>query len=171
MQTKRLASFLLDSTFAESYLHALYAPLQCRFRFFAGLFALLFLQSASAAIPADADIRTPRTGDHALRILSPNLLELFLVNTKQPDPAHVDSWDWVNDQYKFVSPDFSSVKVVVNGQTNILTGVGFKRRPLYAPLLTWDLRIGNHLYLQLGNAIPEDSSVQVLNNGKLWPTN
>jgi len=41
----------------------------------------------------------------------------------------------------------------------------------YAPLVTWDLRIGNHLYLQLSNAIPSGASVQVVNDGTLWPTN
>src|SRR5262245_66563910 len=43
--------------------------------------------------------------------------------------------------------------------------------PLYAPLLTWDLRIGNQLYIQIGNPVPEGASVQVLNDGMLWPTN
>jgi len=32
-----------------------------------------------------------QTGDNALHILSPTLLELVRVNTKQPSPAHVDS--------------------------------------------------------------------------------
>jgi hypothetical protein len=135
------------------------------------LLALVFLHSASAAIPLASDTQTPAIGDHALRILSPNLVELFLVNTKQPDPARVIDWDWVNDQQAFVQPDMSSVKVIVNGQTNPVTGVGFKRRPLYAPLLYWDLRIGNHLYLQLNNSIAPGASVQVVNDGTLWPTN
>ena len=146
-------------------------PLQCGLRFLPGLLVLSFLQSASAAIPMAVDIQTPGTGDHALHILSPNLLELFLVNTKQPDPARVNSWDWVNAQQNFVAPDMSSVKVIVNGQTNIVTGVGFKRRPIYAPLLAWDLRIGNELYLRLSNHIADGAPVQVINNGTLWPTN
>jgi hypothetical protein len=140
-------------------------------RFLPGLLALMFLRSASAAIPLASDTQTPVIGDHALRILSPNLVELYLVNTKQPDPAHVINWDWVNAQQVFVQPDMSSVKVIVNGLTNPVTSVGFKRRPLYAPLLNWDLRIGNHLYLQLSNSIAAGASVQVINNGTLWPTN
>src|SRR2546430_9266036 len=39
--------------------------------------------------------------------------ELTLVNTKQPDPARVDSWDWVTDQGNFVAPDLSRIKVIV----------------------------------------------------------
>jgi len=108
--------------------------------------------------------------DHELHILTPNLLELYRVNAKQRDPAHVDSWDWVNAEGTFVAPDISSVKVLVNGQQNNLTGIGFKRRPIYAPLSGWDLRIGNQLYLQLANNIPEGASVQVINDGTVWPT-
>jgi hypothetical protein len=124
-----------------------------------------------AAIPSAADIQTPHIGDHALHILSPNLLELFLVNTKQPDPARVNLWDWVDSNQIFVPPDVSSIRVVVNGQTNNISSIGFKRRPLYAPLLYWDLRIANQLYLRLTNSIPAGASVQVINNGILWPTN
>lgn len=123
-----------------------------------------------AAIPSASDIQTPAVGDHALRILSPNLLELFLVNTKQPDPAAVNLWDWVDSNQNFIAPNTSSVKVVINGQTNNISSIGFKRRPLYAPLLYWDLRIGNQLYLKLNTSIPVGASVQVINNGTLWPT-
>src|SRR3954466_7479797 len=91
--------------------------------FLLGLLALFFVQCVSAAIPLAADIQSPVTGDHALRVLTPHLLEFFLVNTKQPNPARVDSWDWVNDQQNFVAPDMSSIKVIVNGQTNIATGI------------------------------------------------
>lgn len=129
------------------------------------------LYRAVAAIPFPADIQTPATGDHALHILSPTLLELFIVNTKQPDPAHVTLWDWVDANQNFIPPNNSGISVLVNGQTNLVAGIGFKRRPLYAPLLYWDLRIGNQLYLQLNNPIPPGASVQVINNGTLWPTN
>jgi len=41
--------------------------------------------------------------------------------------------------------------------------VGFKRRPLYAPLAVRDLRIDNCLYLQLATAIADDQTVEVKN--------
>ena len=119
----------------------------------------------------DPDVQTPQTGDHALHILSPNLLELFLVNTKQPDPGRVDSWDWVTDQQTFNPPAVSKIKVLIAGQPDSITGIGFKRRPRYAPLLYWDLRIDNQLYLQLSRAVPDGATVQVVNDGTLWPTN
>ncbi|HSU55435.1 MAG TPA: glycoside hydrolase family 9 protein [Candidatus Dormibacteraeota bacterium] len=132
---------------------------------------LLLARISFAAIPPNIDIQTPQVGDHTLRILTPTVLELFLVNTKQPDPAHVDSWDWVDSNQNFIPPDMSSIRVMVNGQTDAETGAGFKRRPLYAPLLFWDLRIGNELYLKLNSPIPDGATVQVVNNGTLWPTN
>jgi Glycosyl hydrolase family 9/Cellulase N-terminal ig-like domain len=135
------------------------------------LLAMGFLHRASAAIPPPIEIQTPAVGDHTLHILSPNLLELFLVNTKQPDPVHVNNWDWIDAQGNFVAPDLSNIQVIVNGQPTAIASVGFKRRPLYAPLLAWDLRIGNQLYLQLSSSIPAGASVQVTNNGTLWPTN
>ena len=119
----------------------------------------------------DPDIQTPVIGDHILHILSPTLLELVLINTKQPQPARVDSWDWVNDQQTLVRPNLSSVEVRVNGQPNPVTGSGFKRRPVFAPLLNWDLRIGNRLYLQLRDPIAEGATVEVRNDGSLWRTN
>lgn len=124
-----------------------------------------------AAVPAPAEVQTPQIGDHSLHILTPNLLELYLVNTKQPDPATVGTWNWVDGQQNLALPDMSSIVVLVNGQTNTVTVAGFKRRPLYAPLLYWDLRIGNWLYLELANSISNGASILVLNNGTLWPTN
>jgi len=132
------------------------------------LIALFCLQQASAT--DEMNLRMPQPGDHSLRILSPTLLELVRINTKQPNPADVDSWDWVSEQGYFVSPDISSVRVIVNGQTNNVIGVGFKRRPLYAPLAGWDVRIANQFYLQLSSPIAEGRSVQVINDGTLWPT-
>ena len=58
----------------------------------------------------------------------------------------------------------------MNGQTDAVTAVGFKRRPFYAPQAEWDLRIGNCLYLQLSTPIGASESVQVTNDGTVWPT-
>src|SRR5262245_38620712 len=85
--------------------------------------------------PTNLELIVP--GDHTLRLLTPKLLELVLVNSKQPDPAHVDSWDWVDDQQVFTPPALSNITVRVNGQAIPVAGVGFKRRPLYAPLQYW----------------------------------
>src|SRR2546430_7924507 len=124
MQKKRSAVRFSASASAGAFPKPMSRLLQSS-GFLAGLLVVSFLHSAFAAIPLAADIETPATGDHSLHILSPNLLEVFLVNTKQPDPGRVDSWDWVNGQGTFLPPDTSSVKVIANGQTNIVTGVAF----------------------------------------------
>src|SRR5690348_4560712 len=84
-------------------------------------------------------LQVPQPGEHTLNILTPTLIELVLVNTKQPSPARVDTWDWVDDNAVFTAPNTSRITVRVNGQVRTIAGVGFKRRPLYAPLLNWDL--------------------------------
>src|SRR5205814_5114834 len=104
-----------------------------------------------------------------LHILSPNLLELILINTKQPDPARVDKWDFVDANSQFGAPSTSEFQVSVGGRSVSVQTVGFKRRPLYAPLVKRDLRIENHLYLQLSSAIADNESVVVKNpSGTLW---
>src|ERR1044072_4816733 len=132
---------------------------------------ILFFVPFAVADTNYITLQAPKPGDHALYILTPNVLELFLVNTKQPDPARVDTWDWVDDSGSFISPDLSGLRVIVNGQTNSIAEIGFRRRALYAPLYPWNLCIGNSLYLKLSNSIAEGQTVQVINNGTLWPTN
>ena len=132
-----------------------------------------------ASVVDDVTPRMPLPGDHTLHILSPNLLELVLINTKAPGVAQVDSWNWVDANGKFIPPDTARIRVTVNGQPFAIAGVGFKRRPLDAPLANYDLRIANYLDLQVyGSAnllldagIADGQAVRVVNDGTLWPTN
>src|SRR6266851_7974085 len=105
MQRKRFALGLLVSA-VMNCLRAFSKPLQCGVCMLPAI-SVLLLQAAFAGIPTDISIQTPAIGDHALHILSRNLLELVLVNTKQPDPANVIGWDWVDGQQNFVPPDMS----------------------------------------------------------------
>ena len=139
--------------------------------FLAGVLVVLCALRALATDELDPTLQIPKPGDSALHILSPNILELVRINTKQPDPGTLDSWDWVDGDGNFAPPDMSSIKVVINGQTNNATVAGFKRRPLYAPQAMWDLRIANSLFLQLNAPVSDGQSVQVINDGSLWPTN
>ncbi len=135
------------------------------------LIVLLGLCRAAAIDAVDPTLQIPEPGDTALHILSPNLLELVRMNTKQPDPATVDSWNWIDTNNNLVLPNMSSVKVIINGQVFTPTGFGFKRRPLYAPQAEWDLRIANYLYVQLNTTIAPGQSVTMTNDGTVWPTN
>lgn len=115
------------------------------------------------------DLRLPRPGDHTLHVLSPDLLELVLINTKQRDPARVDTWDWVDDNGNFTGPDLARLQVRVGGQPVAITGAGFKRRPLHAPLHGGTLLISNHLFLRLNQTVANGQAVEVRNDGSQWP--
>jgi hypothetical protein len=111
----------------------------------------------------------PQVGDGTLHILTPTLLELKLITTKQPDPAMPTVWNLVNGSGQFVAPPAGAFAVTANGLPVGVAGIGFKRRPLYAPMAGYDLRIENSLYLQLASPIADSSAVAVKNpDGSLW---
>ena len=110
----------------------------------------------------------PAAGDHGLRVLSPLVLELTLISTKQPE-AKVEQWDFVSDSGALRLPEAKAFAVTVNGAANEVKSVGFKRRVLYAPLARRDLRIGNYLYLELTKAVPDGADVSVTTaDSALW---
>jgi hypothetical protein len=102
----------------------------------------------------------PPVGAQWLRVLSPTVLELTLINSKAPD-ARVNSWDWVDDNNLPRLPAPTAFRVMANGKSIEVLSVGFKRRPLYAPLAKRDLRIGNYLYLKLAASLPDNARVEV----------
>src|SRR5215472_12086149 len=105
MQKQRFGLRLLVARVVRRCRKGLAKPFQFDFLGLFLLSVLLLAQASPAALPNAADIQTPAVGDNALHILSPNLLELFLVNSKQPDPATVEDWNWVNGQQQFVAPN------------------------------------------------------------------
>jgi Glycosyl hydrolase family 9/Cellulase N-terminal ig-like domain len=151
----------------------------CRFRvqaaWIAGLFAVaLTVNDAFAAdtlrISAATALIQPAAGDHGLRVISPTLLELRQFSTKAPDPAPVTGWNLVDANGQFIAPALTRFAVTADGRTVSVVAVGFKRRPLSAPLLERDLRIDNALYLQLATPIADGQTVVVTNpDVHLWP--
>jgi hypothetical protein len=124
--------------------------------------------AAFAIITNDANLHIPLPGENELRILSPNMLELRLITTKTL-AAGVGQWNFVSEQGQPQLPDVSQFTVLVNSNPVPVTATGFKRRPLYAPLASYDLRIDNYLYLQLAMPLTNGETIQVINtNGSLW---
>ncbi len=125
-------------------------------------------------LPDEGTLRLPMLGDHGLRIISPSMLELTMITGKQPDPAPVTEWNLVGPGHQFLPPATTALVVTVGGRRVDLTAIGFKRRALYAPLDSRDLRIGNYLYLRLATAISftaDPQTVEVANpTGTLWPS-
>jgi hypothetical protein len=143
-----------------------------RAHLFAGCLATLCCFRAPAEellISDDHPLAMPPVGAHQLRVVSPNLLELTLITTKKTD-ADATVWNFVDGAGKATLPSAGEFSVTVNGKSDAVKTVGFKRRVLYAPLKERDLRIGNHLYLELATPVADGQSVTVLNPGKkLWP--
>ena len=112
----------------------------------------------------------PHAGDNTLHVLSPTVLELHLINTKALDPATVTNWNFVDSSGNLSLPALSKFTVTVNGQAVTVQSAGFKRRPLYAPLATYDLRIDNCIYLNLATPVADNQTVTVLNPDQtVWP--
>jgi hypothetical protein len=108
-------------------------------------------------------LQLPNAGDSSLHILSPTVLELELIGKKDPDPAPPGVWNFVDSSFQLNAPAPGEFVVTANGQTIAVQSVGFKRRPLYAPLYTRDLRLDNSLYLVLASPISDGQAVQVRN--------
>ena len=124
--------------------------------------------SLYSSLTNDAPLHLPLVGENALHILSPNVLEVKLVTTKAL-AAGVGQWDFVSALGLPSFPGSQKFVVLVNGQPVTVSATAFKRRPLYAPLASYDLRIDNDLYLLLATPVAVNQTVQVLNpDGSLW---
>ena len=125
--------------------------------------------AADLRISDDLPLNLPQPGSYALHILSPTVLELTLITTKRPDPARVETWDFINGLGKCRLPQPEEFVVSAADKPVAVKGVGFKRRVLYAPFKQRDLRIGSYLYLQLASPLPDNQTVEVKSRGnKLW---
>jgi hypothetical protein len=115
-----------------------------------------------AASADDVGLVIPQPGDYALHVITPTLLELKHINTAASGSTTPNDWT-------STSQSAGSFTVKANGQSISVQAVGLKRRPLYAPLANYDLRIENDLYLQLASPISDNQVIQVANpNGSLW---
>jgi hypothetical protein len=117
----------------------------------------------------DMMLQLPKVGQNTLHILTPTILEVDLMTSKLPDPAPATNWNLVNASSQLTAPALGDFTVTANGQTIEVSTVGFKRRPLYAPMTNYDLRVADSLYLELATPIAANQTVQVLNpGGALW---
>jgi hypothetical protein len=136
----------------------------------ATVFASYDINTMPAISPVDGTkLRSPKIGSNTLHVLSPNIIELVRVNGKASASASVGSWDFVNSSGALNAPAASKFSVTVNGTPVAVQSVGFKRRPLYAPLNVRDLRIGNSLFLTLATPVAPGQTIEVKNpDGSLW---
>lgn len=114
-------------------------------------------------------LQLPAVGDHRLRVLAPQLLELTLITTKAANVPTPEPWNFVTASNQLQLPATNAFSVRAGNQLIQVTAVGFKRRPVYAPLRPRDLRIGNWLYLKLGEPVADGQGIIITNpDGRLW---
>ena len=121
----------------------------------------LVLSLGSRAALAENTLALPAVGDQQLRVLTPTVLELTLITTKAETNAPPAEWNFVGPNFSLQLPAPSAVIVKVNGQPAAVKTLGFKRRPVYAPLKRRDLRIGNYLYVELAEPVPANASLEI----------
>ena len=100
-------------------------------------------------------------GPTKLDLLTPGVLEISRVIRKPVDPAPIEAWDFQDAEGHLQLPAPTDFEVLIGGRPVPVTRVGFRRRPLYAPLRTRDLRVGNWLYLELASQAAAGEIVQV----------
>jgi len=142
---------------------------------FAGA-SIPFLRAASPSpapapparlIPADTHrLAPPQIGQRTVRLLSPTLIELTIITAGGPVPP----------PEKGPAPEFpppvlapKEFRVTSAGEPHDPARVGFRRRPVYAPLKERDLRIGHYVYLELTQPVKAHATVEVTYQGKAVP--
>jgi hypothetical protein len=106
--------------------------------------ALPLASTLRAQTRADTDahsLNVPAVGASTLQILSPSLLEITQISTKEKNA----SWDKISAESRFT--------VTVDGLPVKVLAVGTMRRVIYAPLAQRDLRVATHFYLRLAAPI------------------
>lgn len=122
---------------------------------------LVALASIAIARPSYSPA-LPSVGDRSLTLLSPDTLELSAITAGNPTPP----------ADKAPTPTFpppplkpSDFTVTVAGETRKVLAIGFRRRPVYAPLAQRDLRIGNYVYFRLADPVKDGDAVEITYEG------
>ena len=129
---------------------------------------------ALAALTTRAESK-PVTGlappDGTLRVLTPDLLEVELLQLRAPDgTTTVQPWNLAMPAAAVIIPRPSQFEVTAGGQEFAVRDVALKRRVLSAPLDHRELRVATWLYLRLDHALPGGAEVSATNpDGTLWP--
>ena len=99
---------------------------------FAGCAVLLLSMVACGAAAATNPLALPKPGHYDLRILSPTVIELFLVTTKAAQSTPITQWNFALEDGKANLPSANAFAVLANNEALTVTHVGFKRRVAYA---------------------------------------
>jgi hypothetical protein len=162
----RSTFFRLDGVKSKRYFSEMRTTNRFYLKLSSFVFTLLTLGSAQATEIDDIEglkLVMPLVGTSGIRVITPTLLELARVNT-QPPGGPPDSWNFVDSSGVFSVPT-DSYTVTVNEQTVTATVSGFRRRPLYAPLPSRDLRVDNRVFITLQTPLANNDVVSVSTTG------
>jgi hypothetical protein len=135
------------------------------------LFACLVVCVAPTATGLRAQTRTamdtrslslPVVGDCSLQILSPSLLELTQISTKEKNSAWPQLKDLAGARSDTAPPATPVFEVTVGGKPVKAATVGMKRRVIYAPLARRDLRVATQFYLRLATPLDSPATTPVV---------
>ncbi len=129
------------------------------------LFSCFLLGAVGSAPPLRAQVSSrttvdthslslPAVGDCTLQILTPTLLEVTLISTKEKDSAWTQL---LNSATGGRSPAAPAFEITVDEHPVKLAATGAKRRVIYAPLARRDLRIATQFYLRLAEPIQSEA--------------
>ncbi len=149
-------------------------PFRCRV--WSRLVVMLMLAALSVRGSGEADshgMPDPREPGATLRILTPEVLELEIIEGRAPgagaEAERPRPWNWVIPASAVKAPEPAQFAVRVAGEQVAVTDVGIKRRAVHAPLAGGELRVGTWVYLKLARPVPVDATVVVENPGAaLW---
>ena len=122
----------------------------------------IFLAFAFAHAAAGQEIRRPQVGEHSLRVLTPQTLELEIVTAKrQGEP--LPHWNVIGPDgiARLPAPGEFEIRVNSEPAPARVVKLGYKRRPLYATLGKYDMRVATRLYLSLSEALELDDGDRV----------
>ena len=88
----------------------------CGFSFLMSSLPNVFSQSQPPSMDT-VPLEMPTVGSNTLRVISPTLLELVLINTKQPDPAQFTVWNFVDSSGALQLPAVSQFVVTAGGRS------------------------------------------------------
>lgn len=116
----------------------------------------------------------PDSGAHELRIITPSLIEVYIVSSRDGAANRPTFCDWVDDSTSLLNadaPSISDIEVKIDGVLATISDLGFQRRVRFAPQNETEFRMENSLYLALSAAISNSSTVTVENPaGDKWPS-
>ena len=113
----------------------------------------------------------PAPGEHALRVISPTMLEVSWITAGGAGRSPKGAASGL-ELFKAIQSggDKNRPVVTIDGREVAVKETGFKRRAVYAPLKNHDLRVGNALYLRIEDPIKDGQAVTVAISDARFPS-